>query len=685
MKPTRPLLLLALALAGCPSDPVPPTAGKPKAQTSTSPGVKATTGPSAAPTATPTPVSTQGLVLGVDAKPAANVAVHGYVGEVATLETKTDAQGRFTLTNKDGTPFTVEAVASDQVKAIAQAVGKTDGLTLQLATVGAITGKVTAPAAPGVKDFAGVLIAVAGTAYQAKTDAAGAFTLANLPVGTFSLVGQRSGLGKGRLDGVVVATGKAGQAPDLVLTPLVPKLTTITPANAGPGATVTLTGEQFGTASDFSVRFAGTLANQPVRKDDHTIEVAVPAGARSGDVTVTLEGIASEPKPFTVIKQVTLTSALRFLVPGEHHRYVATATDTDGKPIAAPSLAWLSSGTAVEVDATGVVTAKAAGKVKLTAASGTVSSDGFDLEVSADPVVVTSVVDGAFTSPVALALDADDTCYVADLSGKVLKCTPDGDVTTLAEVPAPRAIAVDVAHNCFVLTGSKILKISPEGKVTAFAGADITGSADGAGAGASFKNPLGLAIAFDGTLFVHDTGNARVRAVSPAGVVSTLSIGAAGSPVGPTGSAGPIAIGVDGSLYLGGPGASFARVDISDRAHPTLAAILPDAFTPGPKDTAPGGPSALTADATGNVFYGDPVSGGGGRLREINRATPAHPAFITLLGLAGSSIQDGPAATAGLSTPTGIVASRTNPGVFYFTEWGAQKGQQRLRRLTIKG
>lgn len=58
--------------------------------------------------------------------------------------------------------------------------------------------------------------------------------------------------------------------------------------------------------------------------------------------------------------------------------------------------------------------------------------------------------------------------------------------------------------------------------VTALAGSDTPGNADGPRNVASFNNPVNVVVADDGGLFVADFDNDRVRRVSPEGVVSTL-------------------------------------------------------------------------------------------------------------------------------------------------------------------
>jgi hypothetical protein len=692
----RSTLLLALFLAGCPGDPA-PTTTRPRATAAPTSKPAAVATPTPAPTPTPDP---RALVLGPDAQPAANVLVRGYVGDTPTLETRTDARGRFTLAPKDGGAFTVEAVLNDQVKAIAQHVTTTDGLTLALAPVGSLDGRVTAPAAPGAKDLAGIEVRVPGTGYAATTDASGHYHVSAVAAGTYVLNGHKTGLGGGRLDGQAVAPGATSQLPDLVLTPLVPGLTGLAPAVAGPGAVLTLTGDPLGPGT-LEVRFPGV--STPVvatLKDEHTAEVVVPAGATTGEVAVLLDGVASAGKPFTVVSKLEVVTAIRAMRPGERHRFVVRAYDGAGKPVAAPAVSWVASGPALEMGADGSVTAKAVGSATLTASVGTLTAAPITVDVSDGTVVSTlaGVAPGATRSqptpyegvgtavelglPRALAVATDDTLYVADGKGWISTVSPDGEVKRLVELPEPRAIAVDFDRTCYVATAHKIVKVGREGKVTDYVGAPIAGSADGTGAAASFNGPLGLAVTRDGNLFVHDTGNAKLRLVTPAGVVSTLNVAAAGTHGVGLFDAGPIALSPDGNtLYLAGPGVAFGRFDVTSRARPLLVPLVPEPFTPGANDVAPKAVEGLAADTKGRVAFLD-----GRYLRLVDPSIAGHTSFTTLAGFAaaqGKALPDGPGATAGTADLMAIAASPTQAGVYYFLEASPDGLQQRVRRLSI--
>lgn len=128
---------------------------------------------------------------------------------------------------------------------------------------------------------------------------------------------------------------------------------------------------------------------------------------------------------------------------------------------------------------------------------------------------------------------------------------------TAASFGVPYAIAIDSSNNLYTadFNSTKIRKITSTGVVTTIAGS-TDGYADGIGTAAMFSQPSGIAVDTSGNIYVGDSANNRVRKITSAGVVTTLigSGTAAYAEGSGTGAAlnypAGIAFGSDGTMYL---------------------------------------------------------------------------------------------------------------------------------------
>lgn len=87
----------------------------------------------------------------------------------------------------------------------------------------------------------------------------------------------------------------------------------------------------------------------------------------------------------------------------------------------------------------------------------------------------------------------------------------------------PNGLAVDAARNVYVVEQHRILKITPAGTMSIFAGGHLAGDQDGAPGVNRFRSPGSIAVDATGNLIVADTYNNKVRKVSPDGTVVTIA------------------------------------------------------------------------------------------------------------------------------------------------------------------
>ncbi len=144
----------------------------------------------------------------------------------------------------------------------------------------------------------------------------------------------------------------------------------------------------------------------------------------------------------------------------------------------------------------------------------------------------------------ALAVDPDGNVYITELFGHVVRrVTPDGIISTFAGngstgaspasgvainvgIGIPAGVAVTskgVVHIANVVN-QRIRRVTPDGILTTAAGNGLAGySGDGGPAtSATMVTPMDIALAPEGGFYIADMLNNRIRAVSPAGIITTF-------------------------------------------------------------------------------------------------------------------------------------------------------------------
>ena len=147
----------------------------------------------------------------------------------------------------------------------------------------------------------------------------------------------------------------------------------------------------------------------------------------------------------------------------------------------------------------------------------------------------------------------------------------DGGAATGASLDSPSGVALDLQRNVYVAdTGNhRIRKITPVGVISTFAGTGVAGfSGDGdVATKAQLNMPTGIGVDGSGNVFIADTQNRRIRAITPGGIISTV---AGNGMAGFGGDGGPatqaqiepwdVALGPQGRLFIADGVARVRRV-----------------------------------------------------------------------------------------------------------------------------
>jgi hypothetical protein len=141
---------------------------------------------------------------------------------------------------------------------------------------------------------------------------------------------------------------------------------------------------------------------------------------------------------------------------------------------------------------------------------------------------VTTIAGGSvkqFQFVTGIAINKQGDLFVSDVY-RIMKITPDGIVSTFAGYQKGYAdggriakfsqiedLIMDQQENIYVTDENRIRKITPEGIVSTIAGS-VAGYKDGDGRTAEFDGPQGLGIDLYGNIYVADFNNKRIRKIS---------------------------------------------------------------------------------------------------------------------------------------------------------------------------
>jgi len=290
----------------------------------------------------------------------------------------------------------------------------------------------------------------------------------------------------------------------------------------------------------------------------------------------------------------------------------------------------------VAVDAVDNVLIAGGTKIRKVTPGGTIST-------FADVSSANSVFGGGM-----LSIAADGTVYMADsLYYRVVKLAADGTnmqtvagtgvynytegcgtpaapfkkIATNAQLAQPQAVLVDGSGSVYIADSGnqRVRKVTRDGLITTIAGPNPGFSGDGGPASeAGLSNPMGMAFDSTGTVFIADSGNNRIRKITPDGVIHTI----AGNG-GPTSVDDPACF-APNSAFLNKPSAvavdQNGNVFVADTRNNLIREIAADGTLSVIAGTGQAGysgdgglaidaalnvPSSVAVDAAGNVFFSD--------------------------------------------------------------------------------
>ena len=146
------------------------------------------------------------------------------------------------------------------------------------------------------------------------------------------------------------------------------------------------------------------------------------------------------------------------------------------------------------------------------------------------------------SNPAGVAVDAAGNLYIADSSNDRIRKVANGVITTVvgtgtpgfagdngpatsAELSAPNGVAVDSAGNLYIADyyNNRIRKVS-NGVITTVAGGGASFGDNGPATSAQLYEPWGVAVDSAGNLYIADSGNDRIRVLTPSGSSCSASV-----------------------------------------------------------------------------------------------------------------------------------------------------------------
>jgi sugar lactone lactonase YvrE len=304
--------------------------------------------------------------------------------------------------------------------------------------------------------------------------------------------------------------------------------------------------------------------------------------------------------------------------------------------------------------------------------------------------------------PLGVAVDVNGNLFIADTyNNRIRKVDNNGIITTVAgggnagdqgvatnaELSDPQGVAVDANGNLFIADtdNSRIRKVDTNWIISTVAGngtASYSGD-EGTATDAVLHGPCGVAVDFNGNLFIADTDNSRIRKVGANGIITTVAGGGTNYP-GDGGVATNAELSYPQGVAVDANGRLFIADTYDNRIRKVdINGIITTVAGGGTNYPGDGGvateaglwyPQGVAVDAKGNLFIADSWNN---RIRKVDTN-----GIITTAagnGTAGYSGDGGVAANAELSYPQGLAVD-VNGNLFL-----ADADNNRIRKLDTNG
>jgi trimeric autotransporter adhesin len=264
-----------------------------------------------------------------------------------------------------------------------------------------------------------------------------------------------------------------------------------------------------------------------------------------------------------------------------------------------------------------------------------------------------------------------------------------GTLATIHAIDYPTSVTPD-GRGGFYMTSSgqnRVYRVAADGSLRLVAGSGALGySGDGGSATAAMLNyPIGVAIDSAGNIFIADTGNNRIRKVTPDGIITTVAgngnngFGGDGGQATAAQLSSPYYVAVDsaGNLYFNDNFNQRIRKVTGAGVISTVAGNGSRGFGgDGGKATAAflDAPNGVAVDSTGNLFIADTNNC---RIRKVT--VTGVISTIAGNGTSGFSSDGGQATAAQLSYPIDVALD--SAGNLFI----ADRANQRIRKVTVAG